>query len=185
MQAIGLAARAAASVLARADAAVKTAALQHAAAAVRAARDCDPRGQCRGYGGRAEDGSVGRHARPAAARRASRRRHGRRSRCDGRAARSDRHRTRALDAPQRSRHRARAHSDRRHRHHLRIASQRDGRCRRPVPARRQCGDLARRLRELRVVGVRSRPVCGAASPPPGCPKTPCSSSRRAIAQRSA
>ena len=55
-------------------------------------------------------------------------------------------------APQRPRHRARRDAARRHRRHLREPAERDGRRRRALPQGRQCGDPARRLGELPLLG---------------------------------
>ena len=71
---------------------------------------------------------------------------GRRPGADRRAARSGRRNHRPQIPPFRHPGRQDAGAARRHRHHLRSASQRDGGCRRAVPQIRQRGDPARRLR---------------------------------------
>ena len=53
----------------------------------------------------------------------------------------------ALAAPERARHRPRAHADRRHRHDLRKPAERHRRRRRDLPPLRQCGHPARAARK--------------------------------------
>lgn len=73
---------------------------------------------------------------------------------------------------------------RRGRHHLRSASERDGRCGQPLHQIRQCHDSARRLRShLRESGHRRAPARRAARRV--CPKPPCKSLKPPIAPPSA
>ncbi len=167
MQALGRAARTAAHGLATAPREQKDKALLAAAARIRAREPEILAANARDMKAATGRGLTRRPARPPEARCQARGGDGRGAGDDSRPRRSGRRRARALDPPQRPRHRPRARAAGCHRHHLREQAQRDGGRGRPLPQGRQRRDPQRRLGILQL--ERHHPELPAGRPGRGGP----------------